>query len=1537
MGLIPTPPKRKTRRGARGRWPARLCALAALYGAPVLALDTAPPAAAVPERVRELVYGEVLFQHYQQDYFTALTHLLAAQEEALIATDREDTELLRIGIELSYGLHENALAAFDAMLERSASTGAAPRSGDAIWLSLARTWIRRGYPERAEEALGRIAPQATGEILAERALLQARLLSARGDDAAAVDVLATVQEPPLWAAYAQYNRIVALQRLGRSDEALAVWKEPAKGKDREALLANPELRLLRDHVQAALGELHLAAGRPQDAEAAFARIGNGATTASQARLGAAAAAFERGDTEVAMASWTELGRHGETLAVSHEARLMAAQAQWRLGEPREAADRYREAGAALDREIADIDTAIAGIRGDGSFARLVEDSERERAAGDTVLPAVYDTPYLAALVAKDDFHEAWNAYRSLRFLRRHLDRWAEDMGVFDTMLNTRRAAYARHLPRTRERLATLDIASLEAEAAALHRRIARIERDEDAFALITPDEQRLAERIADIEARIARHGNAPEFESLRERLRILAGIQRWDIERDYKSRLWETRKSADALDETLALVREGRDRLLQAQREAPLNFEGFDSRIAGLSDRIAALRQRLLAVIGAHERHLQAMTVGELERQRARAGVQRMRARYELAAVLDEIGARGAESSERQPALAAWLDFTGVAADDAVRGIDDEKVMHALRRIADLRLMLGEEATQTAARDAGIRTSIESYQALLRTHPEYPDRDGLLYQLARAHDGLGEGDAGLDLLTQLAEQHPASPHYAEAQFRRGEALFVQRRYAEAERAYGAVIALAERPRFYRQARYKHGWSLFKQSLYEEALDDFVAVLDDSLVVDRNSGSFHEDLDALPRAERELAADTLRVIGLSFSHLDGSPSIAGYLNGQPALPYEHLIYASLAELYLEKERYNDAAQTYADFVAHNPDHRLAPAYQIHVFETYDRAGFAAPALAARVAFLNDYGPRSAYWNRHAMADMSPTAERMKQELLAMAKRSHAAAQVSRAPADRQAAARWYRDYLDHLPADEESPRLSFLLAELLTESGAHAEAIGRYERSAYDYGPHAQAAEAGYAALLSYPRLLSGLPDGEEKTVWQEQSVVSALRFADRFPDHPETAAVLARTAEQLYTGHQPEDAVAVATRLLQREPPAHAPVAPALRRSAWTIIGHVRFEQAAYGEAETAYAAALALTPAGDAGASLAERQAAAIYQQGAAILASDPAAAAGHFLRVGRAVPGASIVETAEYDAAAALVSIQDWEHAIPVLERFRSAFPASRWQGDVTHKLAVALLESGELERAAEEFDRLSREQSDPETARAALWQSAELHMRAQHTERAAQTWQRYLTQYPRPLDEAMQARVHIAEAWRTRDGERYRHWLNEIVAADAAAGAERSDFSRETAAGAALALAEPLRKRYADIRLVIPLERSLKTKREAMDQALRAYRHAADYGVASVTTAATYHIGEIYHELSRALLDSQRPDGLSADELEQYDILLEEQAYPFEEEAIALHEVNHRRIGDGVYDDWVQRSMEQLGKLLPARYGKTETLVSAIETDH
>jgi hypothetical protein len=236
-----------------------------------------------------------------------------------------------------------------------------------------------------------------------------------------------------------------------------------------------------------------------------------------------------------------------------------------------------------------------------------------------------------------------------------------------------------------------------------------------------------------------------------------------------------------------------------------------------------------------------------------------------------------------------------------------------------------------------------------------------------------------------------------------------------------------------------------------------------------------------------------------------------------------------------------------------------------------------------------------------------------------------------------------------------------------------------------------------------------------------------------------------------------------------------------------------------------------------------------------------------------------------------------------------------------------------------------------------REALGQAADLYRETGRPAREAQALEDLVQRFPTPLAEAIEARQRLADlAGDAGDGPTRRRWLGALVAADAAGGAARNDRTRYLAANASLELAEPTRRSFAALRLTDPLEESLAAKKAVMEELLAAYGRAADYGVAEVTTAATYRIAEVYHRFSRDLLDSERPGGLDDLELEQYEILLEEQAFPFEEKAIELHEVNAARASDGVYDEWVRRSFVDLATLMPARYAKaekTEDVVSGL----
>ena len=862
---------------------------------------------------------------------------------------------------------------------------------------------------------------------------------------------------------------------------------------------------------------------------------------------------------------------------------------------------------------------------------------------------------------------------------------------------------------------------------------------------------------------------------------------------------------------------------------------------------------------------------------------------------------------------------------------DPELRAEAMRRLGDLEL----EATESAQLAANIEAldsrsfdnAVDLYQRLLEAYPDYRRNDTVLYQLARAYEIGGRTDDALAVLNELVTRYPDTVLNDEVQFRRGEMLFLRKDYNAAELAYSNVVGFGDASRFYEQSLYKRGWAQFKLAWYADSLASFFDLLDRK-IADVEIGEGEERLATLSRAERELIEDTFRVLSISFSYLESAESIDEFLRQRGMPEYTHVIYSNLGDLYLEKERYQDAAETYEAFVKQDPYHPRAPALQMQVIEAYKLGSFPSLVLAGKRGFVERYGMDGEFWVRNPRTENEAVIEHLKSNLTDLAQYYHAEAQRDGKKSDFQEAANWYRMYMAYFPGEADTANTNFLLAEILFESEEFGDAVVEYEQTAYGYPFHEKSAEAGYAAILAYREHEAMLADGEAKDQWHQAYLDSGLRFADTYPGHPESGAVLTTVAEDLFRQNQFDLAIAVGQAVVAKEPP----VKPELSRTAWTVIAHSQFDLTNFAEAENAYYSLQNFTPADDAAANqeIKDRIASSIYKQGEkARDAGDLETAVSHFTRIGEVVPDSDIRITADYDAAAALINMQAWDRASAQLERFRRDYPDSEFDDDITQKLAVTYLGSGRSDQAAAEFERIAdAASSSDDVRREALWKAAELYEQSGTISSEQRVLNSIIARYPNPIAESIEAQARLLEiAGQTgNEAERVAR-LEELVRVDANAGVERSDRTRYLAATASLELAEPIRKRFEVVQLTQPLADSLKLKKDLMEDVINAYTGAADYGVAEVTTAATFRLGEVYEQFSSDLMDSDRPTNLEADALEQYEILLEEQAFPFEEKAIDLYTANADRAADGVYDEWVERSFNRLAGLMPARYLKKE----------
>ena len=868
-----------------------------------------------------------------------------------------------------------------------------------------------------------------------------------------------------------------------------------------------------------------------------------------------------------------------------------------------------------------------------------------------------------------------------------------------------------------------------------------------------------------------------------------------------------------------------------------------------------------------------------------------------------------------------------------LQNTDPKLRAEAMRRLGDLNLDAGELTRmeqEVTAQDLQGAEAIKLYTTLLKAYPDYARNDQVLYQLSRAYELTGQADPALNALDRIVQRYPSTPQLAEVQFRRGELLFSAKRYTEAERAYAAAIDRGPGSGFYQQSLYKHGWALFKESRADEGLPSFGRVLDHELGTTGKGRS----VESLKRADRELVEDTLRVMSITFSYNEGSATLEHFVQQQGQRPYTYLLYQRLGDLFVDKQRYQDAAGTYRAYVALDPYSDQAPNLAMAAIEAYSKGGFSQLVLEGKHEFVERYNFDSPYWKTRTKAANPKVVAELKTNLKDVATYFHANAQKSGRNADYEEAARWYRSYLKSFPGDAESAATNYLLAETLFASHHYDEAATEYAHTAYDYPKNDKSAVAAHAGLVSYEKGEASL-SGAEKDAWHKRATDAGVKFAQTFPEHPESAGVLTRAAEDIFAAGDRPRAMSVAEMLLARQPP----VDNAKQRIAWTILAQSHFDQGEYAQAEPAYVHARALAGNDDKmRADLTERLAASVYKQGEAKQkAGDGGGAVEDYLRVARVAPDSKIRSNAEYDAAAQLIQLKSWDRAITVLEGFRHDFPASPLAAEVTRKLAVAYGEANRPGEAAAEFERIAASPTEEASVRReAQIQSADLYAKAGNQPKAVAMLEKFVATNPTPVSDAVEARQKLADyAAKAGDTARRDRWYREIIAADAQAGAQRTQRTHYLAAKAQLTLATPARDAFRAVRLTVPLKKSLVEKRRALEAAMEGYKGAADYQVAEVTTAATYEMAELYRTLAHDVMNSQRPPNLKGDALEEYNSLLEEQVFPFEEQAIKAHELNAARAKDGLYDEWVAKSFAALAELKPARYGKTELMQDVVTT--
>src|SRR6516162_4458492 len=585
--------------------------------------------------LRDLYFGEALYDAYQGQYFDALERLDAelAQHRRL---DEPELDSLQYHIrqadfsvgdfELRYRMHLRAGRAIKQVLEADVEQ---PVKNDAAY-RLARIEFQNDQPEDALHALERIQGTVPDNIKDDVEFLRANVYLALGRPADAAEVLKRLQTAQSLKGFAAYNLGIALLQSGHGAEGLRLLDKAGQTDSHETATA-----AIRDKTNMVLGSIMLRSDDYAHAELAFDRVRLEGPYSNRALLSTGWAEASAHDYQKAVVPWGMLIGRDPTDAAVQEARLALPFAYSKLRVYGRAATLYGQALDSFGKELEKVDVSMRSIRGGNFLKALVREEIKQDNVWVVRLRTLPDTPetfYLTELMASNDFQTALQNYLDLEDLHRRLIAWQSGFDAYEDLIRLRRANYEPLLPQVDARFRELDsqIRLRVEQRDHLQRRLQDILTAPRPELLATADERVALEHLRKIDTAL-RHANGAERATWQTRVQHLQGVLTWRLYTQYPERLTQAHKDLHVLNEDVRAMQEQYTAFVRARQAAVHSYSGYDQSISRLRTRVGEALQHVDTLLARQGHVIEAVAIDELNTRRKRLEAYQVQARYAVA------------------------------------------------------------------------------------------------------------------------------------------------------------------------------------------------------------------------------------------------------------------------------------------------------------------------------------------------------------------------------------------------------------------------------------------------------------------------------------------------------------------------------------------------------------------------------------------------------------------------------------------------------------------------------------------------------------------------------------------------------------------------------------------------------------------------------------------------------------------------------------------------------------------------------------------
>jgi len=584
-----------------------------------------------PQVIKDLRYGESLFNFYQNKYFSSITNLMIAEAKEPITKQGNEPELLKGGLFLAYGLHNQAHDIFTKLINANLPV----YTRDRAFYYLGKSFYKKSYYDRAVSALTSVTTTLPNNFNDERLHLLSNIYLRRGQFDKAIELLDTYSDDNEWGYYARYNIGVALIR-GREFE---------KGINQLLHINayNPkteEMNSLVDKANLAIGFAYIRANLPDQAPNFLRQVRLNGPLSNTALLGIGWAYSSRDKHKKALRPWLALQKRETVDTAVQESMLSVPYTLEQIKSDKNALGHYQNAVALYDQELKSINSVINIVEGGELIASLTKVLSAEKEDGNFELktpPVSVATPYIEKLIAKHEFQQAYLNFRDLLFLQKVLNRWTNQLPAYELMLKERKLRYQDKLPEIKSDARLNKINALTQATNKYRKKLDLIEQQQDILALVTAKEQKIINRFKNAETAIENLKDKQDLTEQQHKFKILKGMLIWKLSREYVPRLWKAEKQLKLVESGLTKTENATASLKKAWLSAPSRFAGFNEQVSEKKTRINQLKTKLKHLLGQQQRFLVLMAMRELNNKQRALKNYHARARFSVARLYDKI------------------------------------------------------------------------------------------------------------------------------------------------------------------------------------------------------------------------------------------------------------------------------------------------------------------------------------------------------------------------------------------------------------------------------------------------------------------------------------------------------------------------------------------------------------------------------------------------------------------------------------------------------------------------------------------------------------------------------------------------------------------------------------------------------------------------------------------------------------------------------------------------------------------------------------